>query len=139
MFELVGVLVVVDDAAWTSMVEVAHTCVGPELPLTYWRLPDGESHWTPNSQSLPLSGVVASQTSTGWDPVGVPGARVKLAFSCGGLSTLEKNVRVSGAGVAVAALESVKVHVPSPLFVTPVTSVPTGMSVPLIPSPTRSL
>ena len=71
--------------------------------------------------------------------MGVPGAIVKLALSRGGLRTFAKKVKVSAAGVAVAALESVKVQVPSPLLTACVTSVPVGMSVPLTPSPTRSL
>ena len=116
------------------------TCVGPELPLTYWRLPDGASHWTPK---LPIVAVFGRRRLADLDRLSSglasPGAMAKLAFSWGGLSTLAKNVKVSGAGVAVAAFESVKVHVPSPLLATCVTSVPTGMSVPLTPSPMRSL
>jgi hypothetical protein len=88
MVELEGVLVVDDVAvARTSMLVDEQTCVGPELPLTYARLPAVDIHWTPNSQSLPLFGVVVSHTTTGWVPVGVPAPMVKVAFSCGGFRT----------------------------------------------------
>ncbi len=59
------------------MVLVAQISVGPELPETYWRLPVGDIHWTPNSQSFPLLGVVASHTSTAAGPGGVPVGIVK--------------------------------------------------------------
>jgi hypothetical protein len=65
MLELAGVVTVVVVAATTSTLLAAQISVGPELPETYWRLPVGDIHWTPNSQSLPLLGVVASHTSTG--------------------------------------------------------------------------